>query len=175
MDDCQNAQKGSTQSQAKQTPGSKSQSMSLKRSNKSQATGLGKLLRLCFQFSPTGFWGPEKCWQQIKRRQHAPKTWSRTNFYLPLTFEHDFKKIYGTCVQTVFVRGGFGVFGQQLQKRKLSVGVIRSKHPAPCWFKPTFPPPIPLDIETFFHIRWPLFALNKVDGSSPPHLICSRQ
>jgi len=103
MDDCQNAQKGSTQSQAKQTPGSKSQSMSLKRSNKSQATGLGKLLRLCFQFSPTGFWGPEKCWQQIKRRQHAPKTWSRTNFYLPLTFEHDFKKIY-VCANSFCAR-----------------------------------------------------------------------
>jgi len=49
------------------------------------------------------------------------------------------KNLRDLCVQIVFVCGVFEVFGQQLQKRKLSVGVIRSKHPDPCSLNPIAP------------------------------------
>jgi len=57
MDECQNAQKGSRHSRGEHTTGSQSQSMSLKRSNKRQATGLANF-RWFFEFSLT-FWAQQ--------------------------------------------------------------------------------------------------------------------
>lgn len=152
MNECQEPQKAQKNKGSRQSPGKQQTTNNRQRAAKvnrclwrgvtkprpkalllQTLNGFSNFLPL---FSSFFFWGsPAKCWQQIKRRQHAPKTWRHTNFYLSLTFEHDSKKSAGlSCVCKQYLLWSlWGFFlgfwpTTQLQKRKLIVGVIRSKH-----------------------------------------------